>query len=257
MHLRFWNLIYLLPLSSDVMILSFHLYTSRPGIFLKKILPKAFRVRAESSSQAGQSTSAIEISYTSHSYRDNESIFAIFTALKCAHSALQFRLDKWKWYVVVDWCASCEMTVRTLVSKLSFDDWAKRVWWSTALRTWIKYWLNLSTLRNTDAELIMILSDRSFALSDFNEYFFIESVLWDFWSRFRATSLRFWIFFVVLFLRNLDFDFLFRCTRFWSRYFDVSFDENFDFRYMWNWNQIFRNNQIFSEFEKFFVCCLN
>ena len=159
-------------------LLSWYIRTSRPGIFLKKILPKTFRIRAESSSQAGQSTSAIEIFYTSHSYRDNEPIFAIFTALKCAHSALQLRLDRWKWYVIVDWCASCETTVRTLASKLSFDDWAKRIWWPTALRTWIKYWLNLSTLRNTDAELIMILPDRSFALSDFNEYFFIGSVLW-------------------------------------------------------------------------------
>ena len=79
--------------------------------------------------------------------------------------------------MIVDWCANCETTVRIFAFRMSFDDWTKRIWWSIALRTWIKYWLNLSTLRNTDAELIRILSDRSFALSDFNEYFFIDCVL--------------------------------------------------------------------------------
>ena len=140
-------------------------------------MSKIFRIRIESFSQIEQNISTIEIFYTFHNYRDNESIFVIFTALKCAHSVLQFRLNKWKWYVIVDWCANCEITVRIFAFKLSFDDWTKKIWWFIALKTWIKYWLNLSTLRNTNAKLIMIFLDRSFALSDFNEYFFIESVL--------------------------------------------------------------------------------
>ena len=44
-------------------------------------------------------------------------------------------------------------------------------------------------------------------------------------------------------------------TRFWSR-FSVSFDEDFDFRYMWNWNQISRNNQILFWFEIFLLFSL-
>ena len=42
------------------------------------------------------------------------------------------------------------------------------------MKTWILNWWKLSTLRNTHAELIRILFDRSFALSDFTEYFIIE-----------------------------------------------------------------------------------
>ena len=81
--------------------------------------------------------------------------------------------------MIADWCASCETVVRTLAFKMSFDDWTKRVWWSIALKTWIKYWLNLSTLKYTDAKLIKIFLDRSFALNDFNEHFFIECVLFN------------------------------------------------------------------------------
>ena len=109
--------------------------------------------------------------FKSQNYYDNESISVIFATLNCAYSVLQFELNNWKSYVIFDWCASCETTVRTLAFRMSFDDWTKRIWWSIALKTWIKYWLNLSTLRNTDAELIRILFDRSLALSDFIEHF--------------------------------------------------------------------------------------
>ena len=75
-----------------------------------------------------QNTSAIEISHTSHNYCDNERISAIFEALKCASSALQFWLDRWKSYVIFDWSARCATIARTLAFKMCFDDWFKRIW---------------------------------------------------------------------------------------------------------------------------------
>ena len=55
-------------------------------------------------------------------------------------------------------------TVQQLYERNNFDDWSNRWWWFFSLRTWIKYWLNLSTLRNTNAELIKIFLDRSLAI---------------------------------------------------------------------------------------------
>ena len=107
-------------------------------------------------------------------YCDNESISVILATLKCIHSALQFWLNKWKSYMIVDWCARFEAIVRILAFKMSFDDWTKRVWWFIALKTWILNWWKLSNLKNTNAKLIRILPDRSFASSEFTEYFIIE-----------------------------------------------------------------------------------
>ena len=52
-------------------------------------------------------------SFKFQNYCDNESISTILEALKCIHSDLQFWLNKWKSYVIVDWCARCETTVQT------------------------------------------------------------------------------------------------------------------------------------------------
>ena len=52
-------------------------------------------------------------SFKSQNYCDNESISTILEALKCTHFDLQFWLDKWKSYVIVDWCARCETIVQT------------------------------------------------------------------------------------------------------------------------------------------------
>ena len=106
----------------------------------------------------------------SHNYFDNESISFIFTALKCAHSALQLWLNKWESYVVADWCAWCEVIAR-------YWNVLRWSWRMFRLRTKIKYWLNLSTLTNTNAELIRILPGRSSALSEYTEHFFIDCVL--------------------------------------------------------------------------------
>ena len=65
-------------------------------------------------------------------------------------------------------------TIQQLQKRNEFDNWSKRVWWFIALKTWILNWWKLSTLRNTNAELIEILLDRSFASSEFTEYFIIE-----------------------------------------------------------------------------------
>ena len=108
-------------------------------------------------------------------YCDNESIFIIFTTLKCVYFVLQFELNRWKSYVIVDWCAKCEIIAR-------FRNVLKWFWRMFRLKTWIKYWLNLSTLNNTNAKLIKIFLDRSFALNDFNEHFFIECVLYEFYN---------------------------------------------------------------------------
>ena len=51
-------------------------------------------------------------SWKSQNYCDNERISIIFEALKCAHSVLQFWLDEWKSYEIVEWCARCETTVQ-------------------------------------------------------------------------------------------------------------------------------------------------
>ena len=106
----------------------------------------------------------------SHNYCDNESIFFIFTALKCAHFVLQFRLNMWKSYVIADWCAICAIIARCW----NVLKWSWRMF---RLKTKIKYWLNLSTLNNEILVLIRIFSDRSLASSEFTEHFFIENVL--------------------------------------------------------------------------------
>ena len=108
--------------------------------------------------------------FKSQNYCDNERIFVIFIALKCADSALQYWLIRWKLYVIVDWCARCEI----IANCWNISRW---FWRMSRLRTWIFNWWKLSTLTNTNAKLIRILFDRSFALSDFNEYFFINCVL--------------------------------------------------------------------------------
>ena len=99
-------------------------------------------------------------------YCDNESIFVIFTILKCAHFALQYKLFKWKSYVIVNCDAKCAIIERCW----NVLKWS---WHMSRLKTRIMYWLNLSALRNTNAELIRMLSDRSLALSEFTEYFII------------------------------------------------------------------------------------
>ena len=103
-------------------------------------------------------------------YCDNESISIIFAALKCADSVLQSWMNTWKSYVIVVWCAKCEV----IANYWNVLRWSWRMF---RLKTWIFNWWNISTLTNTNAELIRILSDRSLALSDFNEYFFIDCVL--------------------------------------------------------------------------------
>ena len=126
-------------------------------------------------SQIEQSTSTIEISCTSHNYCDNESISIVFALLNCAHFAVQFWLYRWKLYMIVtivDWCASCETTVQTLALKMCFDDWTKKIWWFFSLETWIKYWLNLSTLKNETFVLIRNFFDRSFAFKRIYWIFF-------------------------------------------------------------------------------------
>ena len=77
--------------------------TSLPGIFLKKILPSDFRV----SSAAWHKSDNAKFSKPQN-YCNNESFFVIFATLKCVHSVLQFELNKWKSYVIVDWYVSCE-----------------------------------------------------------------------------------------------------------------------------------------------------
>ena len=103
-------------------------------------------------------------------YCDNESILIIFTELECADSALQFWLVSCKSYVILDWCVRCEIIAR----RWSVLKWS---WRMSRLRTWIKYWLNLSTLSNEILVLIRILSGRSFALSEYTGHFFIDCVL--------------------------------------------------------------------------------
>ena len=100
-------------------------------------------------------------------YCDNESISIIFAALKCVDSVLQLWLNTWKSYVIVVWCARCEV----IANYWSVLKWSWRMF---RLRIWILNWWKLSTLTNTNAELIRIFLDRSLALSDFNEYFIIE-----------------------------------------------------------------------------------
>ena len=65
---------------------------------------------------------------------------------------------------------------KQLYELVHFDDWSNQKWQTISLRTWIFNWWKLSTLKNTIAKLIKILLDRSFALSDFTEYFIIERV---------------------------------------------------------------------------------
>ena len=104
------------------------------------------------------------------SYCDNEPISIIFTTLKCAYFVLQLELDRWKSNVIADWCARCEVNVPCW----NVLRWS---WRMPRLGTKIKYWLDLSALRNTKAGLVRILPGRSPALSDFTGHFFIGSVL--------------------------------------------------------------------------------
>ena len=99
-------------------------------------------------------------------YCDNESISIIFAALKCADSVLQLWLNTWKSYVIVAWCARCEV----IADYWSVLRWS---WRMPRLETWILNWWELSALTNTDAELVRIFPGRSLALSDFNGYFII------------------------------------------------------------------------------------
>ena len=102
--------------------------------------------------------------------RNNESIFFIFTTLKCVHFVLQFRLNMWKLYVIVDWYVTCVIIVRC---------WnvLKWFWRMFRLKIKIKYWLNLSILNNKIFVLIKILFDRSFASNEYIEHFFKNCVL--------------------------------------------------------------------------------
>ena len=66
-------------------------------------------------------------SFKSQNYCDNESISIILEALKCAHFVLQFWLDKWKSYVIVDWCARCETIVQ--ITKCWSKHFRKHINW--------------------------------------------------------------------------------------------------------------------------------
>ena len=105
--------------------------------------------------------------FKSQNYCDNEVIFVIFTTLKYFHFALQSWLNTWKLYVIVDLCAR-NATIAKVKKHL------KWFWRMFRLRIWIFNWWKLSNLNNTISELIRIVFDRSFALSDFNEHFIIE-----------------------------------------------------------------------------------
>ena len=67
-------------------------------------------------------------------------------------------------------------TMQQLQKRNEFDDWSKRIWWFIALKIWIFNWWKLSILKNTNAKLIRIFFDRSFASNEFTEYFIIERV---------------------------------------------------------------------------------
>ena len=111
--------------------------------------------------------------FKSQNYCDNERIFVIFIALKCVDFVLQYWIIKWKSYVIVDWCARCEI----IATCWNISKW---FWRMFRLKIWIFNWLKLSTLRNTNAKLIKFFFDRSFALCEFTEHFFIKSVLYYF-----------------------------------------------------------------------------
>ena len=117
-------------------------------------------------------------SFKSQNYFDNESIFVIITTLKCAHFTLQFWLNIWKSYVIVDWSAKCATIIRFSHQKIilmidlkEFDAFSHS---NVDLFQYFQLMKRVSTIHS----LIKKFFDRSFASSEYIEHFFIESVLY-------------------------------------------------------------------------------
>ena len=123
-------------------------------------------------------------------YCDNETIFVIFTTLKYFHFVLQFWLNIWKLYVIVDLCAK-NATIAKIEKHL------KWFWRMFRLKIWIFNWWKLSNLNNKISKLIKIFLDRSFVVNDFNEYFIIK---------------RFYLNFVVYYIHLI-----FHCVRYYEK----------------------------------------
>ena len=142
-------------------------------------------------------------SFKFQNYCDNESIFVIFTTLKCAHFALQFWLYNWKSYVIVNWNAKCAAIVRFSHQKIilmidlkEFDAFSHS---NVDLFQYFQLMKRVSTILS----LIKKFLDRSFASSEFTEHFFIKSVLSKYCNFFKFLKQK-WTIEILICIKKID-----------------------------------------------------